>query len=94
MSNRTEPNKTGRLPSNLSDCYVWVEILYLDSPTNYRECLPGRGSNGTSLADALRLLDDDNSHPAKKGAYLWPLAAAVILLILLLVLLVSYCTWL
>jgi len=94
MSNRTEPNKTGGLPPHLSDCYVWIEILYLDSPTNYRECLPGRGTNATSLVDALRLLDDDISHPARKGTYLWPLVAAVILLMLLLVLLVSYCTWL
>jgi hypothetical protein len=24
----------------VSDCYIWAEINYLDSPTNYREYLP------------------------------------------------------
>jgi hypothetical protein len=25
---------------HVQDCYVWSEIYYLDSPTNYREYLP------------------------------------------------------
>ena len=25
---------------HIRDCYVWAEIYYLDSPTNYCECLP------------------------------------------------------
>jgi hypothetical protein len=25
---------------HVKDCYVWAEIYYLDSPTDYRECLP------------------------------------------------------
>jgi len=25
---------------HVGDCYVWSEIYYLDSPTDYRECLP------------------------------------------------------
>ena len=25
---------------HLGDCYIWSEIYYLDSPTDYRECLP------------------------------------------------------
>lgn len=29
---------------HVGDCYVWSEIFYLDSPTNYREWLPRRMS--------------------------------------------------
>src|SRR4051794_8098908 len=25
---------------HVNDCYIWSEIYYLDSPTDYRECLP------------------------------------------------------
>ena len=27
---------------HIGDCYVWAEIFYLDSPTDYREYLPER----------------------------------------------------
>jgi len=30
----------GGHPMRVTDCYVWSEIYYLDSPTDYRECLP------------------------------------------------------
>jgi len=30
----------GGHPMHVGDCYVWSEIYYLDSPTDYRECLP------------------------------------------------------
>jgi len=30
---------TGRT-FHVGDCYIWAEINYLDSPTNYREYLP------------------------------------------------------
>jgi hypothetical protein len=28
----------------IADCYVWAEICYLDSATDYREYLPGNTS--------------------------------------------------
>ena len=34
------PNQIGGQPIHIRDCYVWAEIYYLDSPTNYREYLP------------------------------------------------------
>ena len=24
----------------MADCFIWAAIFYLDSPTDYRECLP------------------------------------------------------
>jgi hypothetical protein len=29
---------------HIRDCHVWAEIYYLDSPTDYRECLPEKKS--------------------------------------------------
>jgi len=28
---------------HVGDCYIWAEIYYLDSPTDYREYISGRG---------------------------------------------------
>jgi len=30
---------------HVGDCYVWAEIFYLDSPTNYREYIPRKASH-------------------------------------------------
>jgi len=30
----------GGYPVHVKDCYIWSEIYYLDSPTDYREYLP------------------------------------------------------
>jgi len=30
----------GGNPMRVADCYIWSEIYYLDSPTDYRECIP------------------------------------------------------
>ena len=39
MHNRAELGQDGGEQYKLSDCYVWSEIYYLDSPTNFRECI-------------------------------------------------------
>ena len=96
MSNHIQPNNNGGIPTHLNDCYVWIEILYLDSPTDYREHLPGRGLTGNSLGNNLELLSDGNArspHPTK-GDHLWPVILGAFVLALLIVLLVSYLTWL
>ena len=31
--------KLGGYSVHVGDCYIWSEIYYLDSPTDYRECL-------------------------------------------------------
>src|SRR5437667_11827664 len=36
----TPDKKLGGYSVHVGDCYIWSEIYYLDSPTDYRECLP------------------------------------------------------
>jgi hypothetical protein len=38
MLNRNR--QIGGEPVHVRDCYIWAEIYYLDSPTDYREYLP------------------------------------------------------
>jgi hypothetical protein len=38
------------------DCYVWSEIHYLDSATDYREYLPQNGTHARIRSDDLILL--------------------------------------
>ena len=42
----------------MGDCYVWAEIYYLDSATNYRECLPGGRPMSVNPGNELIMLDD------------------------------------
>jgi hypothetical protein len=40
MDNLADRQRIGGESVQISDCRVWAEINYLDSPTNYCECLP------------------------------------------------------
>lgn len=47
--------------SHVRDCQLWAEIDYLDSPTDYREYLPGQEiSPGTPDRDDLVMLETQN----------------------------------
>lgn len=55
MGNLTNHKQIGGETVHVSDCCVWAEISYLDSPTDYREYLPQnsarlRGTPGNDLA--------------------------------------------
>jgi hypothetical protein len=54
MSSRSTTNLGQEF--RISDCYVWFEINYLDSATDYREYLPQRR---IGIAPAPAILDDD-----------------------------------
>jgi hypothetical protein len=41
----------------IRDCYVWAEIFYLDSPTDYREYLPHQPQPHAIPGDDLVMLD-------------------------------------
>jgi len=48
------------------DCYVWSEIYYLDSATDYREYLPQNGIHACIRSDDLIQLDSSRQsscHP-------------------------------
>jgi hypothetical protein len=40
MGKFAKKQHAGGVPLHVGDCRVWAEINYLDSPTDYRECLP------------------------------------------------------
>jgi hypothetical protein len=55
----------GGEPAHIRDCYVWAEIYYLDSMTDYREYLPERPRALPEcelvMLDSSRSLPDPNS---------------------------------
>jgi len=40
MANTIQCEEIGGEGIHVRDCYVWMEIYYLDSPSDYREYLP------------------------------------------------------
>ena len=49
---------------HIRDCYVWAEIYYLDSPTNYREYLPqGPVTPRTVPENEVVMLDSSGEWP-------------------------------
>lgn len=54
--------QVGDVAVHVSDCYIWAQIQYLDSPTDYREFLPYiRG--GFQVWDQLELPNNTNYVP-------------------------------
>jgi hypothetical protein len=58
MREPTHQHQGGGATAHVGDCYVWAEIYYLDSPTNYRECLPGGRPSSMNPGNELIMLDD------------------------------------
>lgn len=60
-------NRVGGQSFHVRESYVWAEIHYLDSPTDYRECLPQNA--GTVRVDSeLVFLDSSSSEAFSKHA--------------------------
>lgn len=75
MRNSADARDTDREGIHIRDCYIWAEIYYLDSPTNYRECLP-RTAAPELRGDDLVLLDSPSD---SKGAMAVFIATVLIL---------------
>jgi hypothetical protein len=58
MSDLRHDQQVGGASIHVGDCYVWADIYYLDSPTDYSECLTMKGSKHDHAGDDLVLLDD------------------------------------
>lgn len=43
---------------HVRDCYVWAEIQYLDSPTDYREYLPQPTTSSSGRTDSELVITD------------------------------------
>lgn len=67
---------------HVGDSYVWSEIQYLDSPTNYREFLPQRLIQPTTIHSELVMLDSRRSTTTKGGVVLWLIPVVIIMLVL------------
>jgi hypothetical protein len=65
---------------HISDCFIWSEIYYLDSTTNYREYLPEPQIRPRPAShDELVLLD--NSTITRNCHFLAPMAILVLLVV-------------
>ena len=58
MSDQTRHGQDGGTGIHVGDCYVWAEIHYLDSPTDYREFLPCNHPRPVPATIELVMLDD------------------------------------
>jgi hypothetical protein len=68
-----QDKQIGGEPIHIRDCYVWAEIYYLDSATDYREYLPQSPVNpGTVPIGDLTMLDSSSSNPWVRWALLGP----------------------
>jgi hypothetical protein len=50
--------QTGGTTVRVGDCYIWAEIYYLDSSSDYRECLPRNTRSVPPRGGELVMLDD------------------------------------
>lgn len=90
MAKRTESERDGGQGFHVADCYIWAEIYYLDSPTDYREYLPRQVSPVQSNpGNQHMVLLDDQPRPgfltsfAKFLFYCLAMALAALLVIAL-----------
>jgi len=60
MGHRIERSPANDRSFRVGDCYIWAEIQYLDSSTDYRECLPGAPPSVTLANDELVMLDSSS----------------------------------
>jgi hypothetical protein len=79
MADPVEHKKVAGTSFHVRDCYVWAEIYYLDSPTDYREYLP-RGSGFGELV----MLDPCQASPHSKARGFPVLATCIVLSLVLL----------
>ena len=85
MADLTHHKEIGGEAIHVRDCYIWAEIHYLDSPSDYREYLPkDQARRHGVLGDDLILLDSPRRGSSVKlmselGALLLLLLSAVLL---------------
>ena len=70
----------GGTAAHVGDCFVWAEIHYLDSLTDYREYLPNHHRQPVRIDSQLVMLD---KIPARPAARIWFAVLFTVALILL-----------
>ena len=85
MSTAGRP-QTGSTETQIRDPYIWAKICYLDSPSDYRDYLPGKITpDGDALGEPLVFLDADSGCPLWRAlieAFLSLIGALLVLVIL------------
>jgi len=71
MSERIKEGDAAGTTFHVGDSYIWSEIYYLDSPTDYREYLPQDGAIAPAARGELVMLgSSDPSIPRTLGILL------------------------
>jgi hypothetical protein len=77
MSNLADYPRTNRKSEggiHIGDCYIWAEIYYLDSRTDYREYLPQHRAQRRAVAGDLVMLESSEFSLRSRARHLplWP----------------------
>jgi hypothetical protein len=74
MGNPTNYSRIGGESVRVGDCWVWAEIKYLDSPTDYREFLPQSAVRWRHTSGDDLVMLDPSSYPKPRARPwgLWP----------------------
>ena len=65
MGEPNEQTQTGGATSHVGDCYIWAEIYYLDSATDYREYLLPSIQDAASDFGQLVMLEEMTPSPLR-----------------------------
>jgi hypothetical protein len=80
MSDRIKESDVGGTCFRVGDAYIWAEIRYLDSASDYREYLPQNGALAPAARGELMMLDSSRSSSISKTFGLLLLVFAIIFL--------------
>jgi len=83
MDNPADHQRIGGESVQIGDCYVWTEINYLDSPTDYREYLPKNCSRPRNIpGNDLVMLESQASPRSSKAKHGSPLLVLLFMLMI------------
>ena len=82
MKPRIQREQIGGTSVRIADCYIWAQIYYMDSPTDYRECIPS-GRAGGAIGAGLVMLDERRAFPIGTGRLLERVLPACVLLVMI-----------
>ena len=80
MSDRIKESDVGGTCFRVGDAYIWAEIRYLDSPSDYREYLPQNSAVPRAARGELMMLDSSRSSSISRTFGLLLLLFAIIFL--------------
>jgi hypothetical protein len=71
MDNPADHQRIGGESAQIGDCYVWAEINYLDSPTDYREYLPRKCAHPRNIPGNDLVMLESHKSPRSSETKLW-----------------------